>query len=286
MNQPIKVVMLVSYDYEYVFSSLPLLYAHADTICLSIDKNRQTWSGNKYELPNSFFDRIKAMDVDEKITIYEDDFYDPNITTMQNDTRQRNMTRNFVGKDGWCVQVDSDEYFYDFGAFVRFLHTLDSNTPQMVVTKWISMYKADEHGIYAINALENQGLAAINFEQYSYARGVADVKMVKTYFTVWHQSWARPADEIKCKLENWSHKNDFDTQAYFEQWMNLTPQNYKTYKNFHPVKATAKHWISISYIPTTDIPTLLKATPKIKRKIMAKQFFKYCFMLRRPGFFY
>jgi hypothetical protein len=87
-------------------------------------------------------------------------------------------------------------------------------------------------------------------------------------------------------LNNWSHKNDFDTNAYFEKWSALNRNNYKAYKNVFPVPGAGKRWPSLSYIPTLSIPALSQSTPKIKRKIMAMRFFKYCFMLHRPGFFY
>jgi len=276
--------MLVSYDYEYVYDSLPLLYESADVICLSIDNNRQTWSGNSYELPDSFFNKIREIDKDGKIKIYEDSFYDPSLSSWQNETRQRNMSREFVGKEGWCIQIDSDEYFYDFEAFTKYLQKLNHKKQHNIYVKWISLYKRDEGGFYVINSLVNVPVAAINFEKYSGAR-VFDAKRKKTYFTVWHNSWARSPREIKQKLNNWGHKDDFDTNLYFKKWLELNNNNYREYKNFHPL-GNGKAWRSLSYFPADDIGALIERTREIKRKIMFQDgFFKPFLTFLRPGFF-
>jgi len=282
---PIKVVMLVSYDYKYVYDTLPLLYNNADIICLSIDKNRQTWSGNYYELPDSFFERIKELDSDNKIQIYEDCFYDSSLSPMQNDTRQRNMTRDYVGKDGWCVQIDSDEYFYDFEAFTEYLQTLDPQKPHNVYIKWINTFKQDEDGFFVINSLEKAAVAVINIEKYKAARTVK-LKRTRTYFTVVHHSWARSSQELEQKLTNWSHKDDFDTGLYFQKWQKLNVENYREYKNFHPMRS-GKDWKSLSYIQARDIRELMAKIPEVKRKIMFKHnFLKSIFALFfRPGFY-
>jgi hypothetical protein len=36
---------------------------------------------------------------------------------MENETRERMMIAQRMGEGGWHVQVDSDEYFLDFGTF-------------------------------------------------------------------------------------------------------------------------------------------------------------------------
>ena len=75
----IKVGILVSYDYKYLDRCIKCLYEHADQITLCIDKNRKTWTGEKYLLPANFFSRIDSLDVKNKIYIYEDNFYIQNM---------------------------------------------------------------------------------------------------------------------------------------------------------------------------------------------------------------
>lgn len=117
--QIIKIGFLISYDYQMLKTSLPLVYASADEIFLAIDYKRRTWSGNSFEISDDFFSWIEIFDKDKKIHIYEDDFYDPSLSVKDNDTRERNMLGIRMGSGGWHLQVDSDEYFVDFSMFVE-----------------------------------------------------------------------------------------------------------------------------------------------------------------------
>ena len=94
---PIKVGMLISYDYRYARYSLPLLYDHADRIVLAIDQDCRTWAGNPFAIDDSFWDWLQKLDVHKKIEIYRDDFHRPELDTMGNDTRERNMLAQHMG---------------------------------------------------------------------------------------------------------------------------------------------------------------------------------------------
>ena len=109
----IKVGYLISYDHNMIFTSMKLLYDYVDEIYLAIDKKRLTWSGNQFDLPDSFFEQIESFDSKKKIKFYYDDFYQENLTAIECDTRERNMLSKKMGK-GWLMQVDVDEYIYDF----------------------------------------------------------------------------------------------------------------------------------------------------------------------------
>ena len=284
MNIPINLVMLVSYDYKFVYTSLPLLYQYMDKICLSIDKKRLTWTGNIFNIDDSFFEWIREIDKEQKIYIYEDDFYISNNTPKENDIRQRNMSRDFIGSEGWCIQIDSDEYFYDFGRFITFLKNISPKGKMVISCKLIPIYKMNENGYFIINTLETVNIAAINFEKYTGIRGIAGAKKIKTFFTAFHQSWARSEDEIRFKFANWGHANDFNSEIYYEQWRNLTDANFIEYTNVHPSK-TPQKWPSISYIPNININNLIMSVRDIKRKIIKQRFLKYCLKFYRPGFF-
>ena len=88
-NKKIKVGFLVSYDYEFLKTSIPLVYHSADEIYLAIDINNNTWSGNKFQIHDSFFDWINKIDKNQKIKIYKDDFYDITLSSKENDTREK-----------------------------------------------------------------------------------------------------------------------------------------------------------------------------------------------------
>ena len=106
----IKTGFLVAYDYEMLKNAIPCVYNSSDVICLCIDKNRQTWSGNIFDIDPSFFQWLDSYDVKNKITIYEDEFYKDAMSAKEMETNQRQKMASYLGLDGWHIQLDVDEY--------------------------------------------------------------------------------------------------------------------------------------------------------------------------------
>ena len=80
----------MAYDWDLLKKSVPPVYKYADIICLSIDKNRKSWGGKKYDFNDTaFYEWVKEIDTDHKVKIYEDDFCIANLSSIQNDNRQR-----------------------------------------------------------------------------------------------------------------------------------------------------------------------------------------------------
>ncbi len=252
---------MVSYDYDFIKSSLPLLYNDADQVTLAIDKNRRTWNGEFYTIDKGFFDWVSAIDVQSKIKIYEDDFYVSELTTIENDTRERMMLAEFMGSGGWHVQIDSDEYFVDFGGFVRYLKSLDyylndpQKTPVDICVFWTVLYKRVANGFLYIRDNQEICFAATNFPNYAVARaGNNRRKFVP--FSVLHQTWARGEDEIKMKFRNWSHNIDFDTSIYYQKWKDADEHNYHMFHNLHPLKPA--QWKGLGFVPGGDVQEVVK----------------------------
>ena len=148
----IHVGILLSYDYKYLPTCLSCIYDYADKITLAIDKNRLTWNGEKYEFDESFLQKVLDKDTAHKISIYEDDFAIPNLTTMQCDCRERQLLYEFMESsdlDAWHIQIDSDEYFIDFRGFVNCLHDIEkSYTGNItVMPKLVTIFRKVENGI-------------------------------------------------------------------------------------------------------------------------------------------
>ncbi|HAP96362.1 hypothetical protein [Epilithonimonas hominis] len=152
----IKAGYLISYDYAYIFNSLKLIYDHLDSIIISYDADNKTWAGNDILIPESFFTEIKAIDIHNKIAFYKDQFYIPNREPMELETRQRNMMAEKMGNGGWHIQIDSDEYAYDFGTTAKFLRKnrfLTKNpkkTPIIFLVNLIVLFKNNKDGYYVI----------------------------------------------------------------------------------------------------------------------------------------
>jgi hypothetical protein len=65
----IHVGFLLSYDYDKLKLSIPPVYKAADRIFLAIDENLNTWSGNKFEIDDSFFKWLDEFDTEKKVEI-------------------------------------------------------------------------------------------------------------------------------------------------------------------------------------------------------------------------
>lgn len=258
----IKLAILVSYDYAYIYQSLPLLYNDADEITIAVDKDRITWSGSKFVFDEGLFGWLKNIDHAGKIRIYEDHFYDPALTTMQNDTRERTMVGAFMGEGGWHVQVDADEYFPEFGKFVQYLkqhHELvdDAATgPVDIYLFWVTLFRQTPTGFVFIKNSAESFPVATNRPVYTAARQTG-ARPHYANFGVFHQSWARTPEEIETKVNNWSHSADFNVTDYYNFWKNINETNYRRQKNIHPVNPKA--WKKLGFLEAKDVPAFIAA---------------------------
>jgi len=248
----IKVGFCVAYDWELLRYSIPPVYKEADAICLSIDRNRQSWSGEQYNWDEEGFRKMIAeMDPAQKISVYEDQFYLPELQPIENDTRQRNKMAEFLGKeDGWHLQIDSDEYFIDFAGFVTFLKSFTSNRKVNIRCPLINLYKILPEGILWVkpNTFSEIEYATVatKYPHYESAR-INGYFNVLTDFPILHQSWARSEVEMWGKLNSWGHSADFNVAKFYKQWQDADSKNYPAYKNIHYLRGDA--WPSLALQP-------------------------------------
>ncbi|WP_165044794.1 hypothetical protein [Dysgonomonas sp. ZJ709] len=256
MKNNIKIGYLISYDYKYMKYSLPTVYSSVDYIVLAIDKERITWNGESFEIEDSFFHWVEFFDTEKKIHFYEDVFYLSNLTSMECETRERNMLAQFMGEGGWHIQMDVDEYFLDFAGFVESLKSLDTNIPTTIYAKWITIFKQSDSDMFLINSNETFPLAT-NTPSYKMARNTGRLERnLSTDFKVLHQSWGRSEEELMLKLRNWGHNIDFEINAYFNLWKAINRHTYKYIKDFHPTNPTL--WKALEHVEARDIPMLIK----------------------------
>lgn len=256
----IKVGFLVSYDFKYLYKSIPLVYDASDLILLAVDKDRLTWSGNPLFIDPSFFEWVKKFDTLNKIVIYEDTFYIPENSPSENDTRERNLLAKAMGDGGWHIQIDSDEYFNDFKNFVSFLKEKKDylknpeKHPVEIHVQWITLFKKVEGGFLYIKDSLDAIEVATNYPKYKYMRATRHSKKIITKFILLHQSWARDDEEIYTKITNWSHRDDSDNAAFYKFWKNINIDNYKEFTNFHENDPTK--WKSLEFIAENEIDSL------------------------------
>jgi hypothetical protein len=234
----IKVGFLVSYDYKFLKISLPLIYSYADQIFLAVDIDGKTWSGNELNIDESFWQWISDIDSLNKITVYKDQFYLPELTPMQCDTRERNMLGRKMGDGGWHVQIDSDEYFVDFEGFSTQLRNYYPTEPVTIQCSVATLFKQLPSAYLIIGDSVEKLSFATNNPNYELARtNTSENEVLNWNDLVVHQSWARSEDEIRQKLSNWSHKHDFNTESLFNLWNAIDEDNYHCLRNFHPLLA-------------------------------------------------
>ncbi len=264
----INVGYLVSYDYSMLLTSIKPIYDYVDSIHLAIDKDNLTWSGNKFEIPESFYKDVKAFDTKNKITFYFDNFYVKELKPIDCETRQRNMLLKKMGK-GWNIQLDVDEYIFDFPAVVKFLDNywyfkmFPKIFPIQFRGRLVTLFRELNDGYLYIE--NNERFTFItNQTQYTTTRNIYGVKSHYTNLTTIHQSWARSEDEILMKINNWGHRDDFDTKKYFDFWKSLNSQNYKEYKNIHPLRADV--WNELKFMPSKNIDDFIQKYSETNRQ--------------------
>ncbi len=251
----IKVGYLISYDYDLLFVSLRQIYEFADKIFLAIDKDGKTWSGNDLEIPKTFFDEVQQFDYLNKIEFYYDSFYVKTLSPMENDVRERTMLSKKMGR-GWLIQIDVDEYIYDFeiiSSFLRkhiYLTYFPWLNPIAFTGCWVTLFKKIESGYLFIDNGEKFPLIT-NYAEYQYARANDNIINYSLGAIAIHQSWARSDEEMHFKINNWGHSDDFDTVKYFEFWKSLNEKNYKDFKNIHPLSPAV--WDEIRFIESKNI---------------------------------
>jgi len=259
----IKTAFLLSYDYEMLKRSLPLVYDASDTIVLSTDINRRTYTGNYFEIPESFFEWVRSIDVKGKIRIYEDDFYVPNVRPMVGEVRQRNMTAAFMGPGGWHVQIDADEYFISFNAFVaqlrRFEKKLGPGEKVTVHGNWISLFKQIPAKGYLVALCRHEYEVfwpATNHPKYTIGRiSKGNRELFADNFVI-HETLARGAADLEFKLNNWSHSADFDKEAYMHKYRAIDETNFKDQRNVH--WRNPEIWERLVLVESNDIGGVLR----------------------------
>ena len=269
----IHVGFLFSYDYELLKLAIPPVYNEADRIFLAIDENYKTWSGNTFTVDTSFFDWLKAFDKDNKIELYKDNFYVPELTTTQMDTRERKMLSQKMGIGNWLIQVDSDEYFVDFSKFVKQLrkydHYLDNPEKNkiQIAAFWLIIYKHTTNGMLYVNK-PMKAIFATNYPNYKAFRRTNE-RVIYVDSLVLHESVARSEEELRYKLKNWSH-NTHVNDEFLNKWLTVNENNYKEMSNFYYIEPN--RWKTLDFFPTKDISKIKDFTSSNKNLKLSKSF--------------
>lgn len=257
----IHVGFLLSYDYIKLKNSIPPVYKMADKIFIAVDHEFRTWAGQKFEVDSSFFDWLKEYDTEGKIELYYDNFYVPELSAIENDSRERHLLSLKMGIGNWLIQVDSDEYFIDFESFVKELrkydHFLDNpeKTKIQIAGFLIHLYKYTKNGILYVNT-PHKFMLATNFPNYKRARQTKE-RIIYTNNILLHETLARTEEDLRFKIKNWGHNIDVN-ETFLEKWLSVDETNYKKIKDFYYIEPN--RWKKLSYLNTHDFNELKELT--------------------------
>jgi hypothetical protein len=250
----IQVGFLVSYDYELLKNAIPPIYNDSDAIYLAIDKDRLTWNGSLFQIDDSFFLWIKEFDTQNKIEIYQDVFYVPELSTMECEVRQRKMLADRMGVGNWIIQLDADEYFLNFKKFISDIKKYDkylksSNRKQIQISAYlINIYKFVGDGFLFVDE-PTRCLTATNFPNYKIGRNTRK-RIIYTDNIILHETLSRSEEELEIKFKNWGHKNELNPH-FLEKWKSATKENYESIKNVFYIEP--EKWKSLSYVSGKNI---------------------------------
>ncbi|WP_304143171.1 hypothetical protein [Mesoflavibacter zeaxanthinifaciens] len=287
----IHVGFLMSYDYIKLKTSIPPIYKEADKIFLALDSHFRTWKGETFEVKKEFFEWIKDYDKENKIIFYRDNFYKPELSTIQNDTRERFMLSQKMGKGNWIIQIDADEIFIDFKKFVQTLKRHNNflvnpvKRPVQIAGYLINIYKYLDNGILYVEQ-PTKVLLATNYPNYKVARKTKE-RIIYTDNILLHECLSRTEEELKFKFKNWGHSHQINNK-FFEKWKKANEINYKSIKNIFYLNPEL--WKTLGYFETKDLNEIKnliknKSNLKISRWYLFKknfgQWFKHLKIFRK-----
>lgn len=283
----IKVGFLMSYDYKLLKTSIPLVYKEASSIIVALDENLTTWSGEKFEVDESFFLWLKSFDTENKISIYRDDFFDANLNAMENEVKERKMLASKMKIGNWIIQLDSDEYFVNFKKFTeelklrnKYLIHPEKNQIQ-IAGYYINLYKYTDDGVLYVSKPRNQKFAT-NYPSYVTGRNTKK-QVVYIPNLVIHECLSRSEEEIRIKFTNWGHSHQVNIDGFLDKWQKIDKSNYDQFENLFYLEP--EKWKKLNFVKgrsinevseNLDFRKLIPSTPYILSKNFG-QWFKFLF---------
>lgn len=230
----VKAGICVAYDWQLLRYALPALYDLADQICLSIDIDRKSWNGSRFEMDDrALYEMIKETDAEKKVIFLEESFYKPDRSPISNECYQRKRMADVLGKADWIVQIDCDEIIMDKDYFrSMLLRYKGTKRPVNIAGQWINIMKQTERG-FLYSVMKTPPLAT-NQPVYNYGRTNGHFN-IYTHIFLGHISWARPEKEVQFKLQNWGHSHEFNGNSFYKIWQALDDENWMYIKDFCPM---------------------------------------------------
>lgn len=264
-----SVISLISYDAEYLPSSIRSYYNYVDEIVLGLDSDRITWSGNPFSFDEgALWSELKTIDTEGKISIVEDNFHKSGVA-IENDNYERNFLKSQCSND-WIFSFDADEellnakdFFYKFCPIVEKYYKKTD-----ICMTWVTPYKTiDDVTLLITNDDatpffgENQGIATHKDNSYVYARwsdrSASGSNRVLSPLVALHWSLCRNKDDLYEKIHNIGHSDIVEQDPFYNLWNQVTLDNYTSIKNFKTSGLGSAQWPSLTAVNTNELKSYI-----------------------------
>ena len=261
---------LLAADPNWIEASVLSYYGIVEEIIVSYDRNGVGWSGKPIPVEECLR-RLKAIDLDHKMVFMEGDYCLPGMTPMQNDTHQRQSALDAIGRTAdWILELDTDEILPKGSRFLTYLAEIPDDImvvewPMRVffqqlpsgrfleVTDYFGRQSSEYPGPVATRPGVRLNSARVCSDVPKWRVDISKVRrdpLSGAYYrpdavipreeAILHFSWIRSDEDIRNKINGWSHSADFKTTDYYGKYWSKASWKWPFIWNFHPL--TPKRW--------------------------------------------
>jgi hypothetical protein len=252
-------------DPTWLTKSVGAYYEHVAEIIVSYDRSGHGFTGVPIPVDHCL-DLLKKIDKDRKMVLLPGDFANCERTLQMSETSQRQaaLDRASVASD-WVLQIDTDEFLPDCGVLLRVLE--QARDYQYVEWPMRVLFRRLPNGQF-LEVCEQGGT-----DHYEYPGPIAlrsggvltearsgkgaVLRMTAEQITpslqlrqpprpneirmagltagdaIIHNSWGRPASDVKRKIATWSHASWRAWAFYYLKWV-PAPLRWRRMLDFHP----------------------------------------------------
>jgi hypothetical protein len=260
-----SVISLISYDASYLAESIKTYYNYVDEIILGLDKDRISWSKNKFSFDeNALWKELDNIDGDSKIEIVEGNFHRSNVP-IENDNHERNFLKEYCSHD-WVFSFDADEMLVNSEDFFNKFCPLveDYNTDLMFY--WILPYKRlSNDEVLVISKADRktlpnnevQGFTTHKENTFTYCRWTNNQSRMQSPLVILHWSFCRPKKELDLKVNNFGHSIESKKDPFYEIQAQINESNWQQLSNFK-TSNMGPQWESLMKIKESSLTSYLQ----------------------------
>ncbi len=266
-----SVISLISYDATFLPESIKTYYNYVDAIVLGLDKDRISWSNNKFSFDEAaLWKALQQIDVDNKISIIEENFH-RSSSPVENDTHERNYLKSKCEND-WIFSFDADEmlvnareFFVDFCPIVQ-----DYRDVELMFT-WYMLYKEFDDGFLIISddsrqhafKQEIQGFTADrDIHTFNYCRWTNSQKKILSPLGIKHYSFCRTDKELSDKINNFTHSAESKNDPFYQIQKQVTKENYTQFTNLKTIP-NGPQWPGLVFVDKENVDNFLKQEARL-----------------------